>query len=106
MQDAAHADIVVLSAHGRAKLPAPVRAWLEVWLESRDGSPCALVVSLDAKFQESIPANPVLNFASARLANGCRSLPAFRRYTISEVESIWIRIARRTTQRETNLGAG
>jgi hypothetical protein len=65
VQDAAHADIVVLSAHGRAKLPAAVRAWLEVWLDRRGDSPCALVVSLDASVRESSEANPMLKYVNA-----------------------------------------
>ena len=51
--DAVHADIVLLSAHGRAELPATVLGWLKEWLERRDGSPCALVVSLDSSFRDS-----------------------------------------------------
>jgi len=51
--DAIHADIVLLSAHGRAKWPATVRDWLKEWLNRRDGSPCALVVSLDSSFRDS-----------------------------------------------------
>ena len=65
VQDAAHADIVVLSAHGRAKLPAAVRAWLEVWLDRRGDSPCALVVSLDASLWESSEPNPVMKYVHA-----------------------------------------
>jgi hypothetical protein len=65
VQDAAHADIVVLSAHGRAKLPAAVRAWLEVWLDRRGDSPCALVVSLDASIRESNEANPMMKYVNA-----------------------------------------
>ena len=65
VQDAAHANIVVLSVHGRAKLPAPVRAWLEVWLDHRGGSPCALVVSLDASVRESSEANPTMKYVHA-----------------------------------------
>jgi hypothetical protein len=65
VQDAAHADIVVLSAYGRAKLPAAVRAWLEVWLDRRGDSPCALVVSLDASVRELSEANPLMKYVHA-----------------------------------------
>ena len=65
VQDAAHANIVVLSAHGRAKLPAAVRAWLEVWLDRRGDSPCALVVSLDPSDRESSLANPMIKYVNA-----------------------------------------
>ena len=65
VQDAAHANIVVLSAHGRAKLPAAVRAWLEVWLDRRGDSPCALVVSLDPSDRESSLANPIIKYVNA-----------------------------------------
>ena len=63
--DAARADIVLLSAHGRAKLPAAVRAWLEVWLDRKGDSPCALVVSLDTGVRESTAANSVLSYVHA-----------------------------------------
>jgi hypothetical protein len=63
--DAAHADIVVLSAHGRTKLPAAGRAWLEVCLDRRDDSPCALVVSLDPGVRESSEANPMMKYVHA-----------------------------------------
>ena len=65
VQDAAHANIVVLSVHGRAKLPATVRAWLEVWLDRRGDSPCALVVSLDPSDRESSLANPMIKYVNA-----------------------------------------
>jgi len=65
VQDAAHANIVVLSVHGRAKLPATVRAWLEVWLDRRGDSPCALVVSLDPSDRESSLANPIIKYVNA-----------------------------------------
>ena len=65
VQDAAHANIVVLSVHGRAKLPATVRAWLEVWLDRRGDGPCALVVSLDPSDRESSLANPIIKYVNA-----------------------------------------
>ena len=45
--DAIRAHLVLLSANGCTELPATVRAVLEEWLDRRDESPCALVVSLD-----------------------------------------------------------
>jgi len=60
--DAIRAHLVLLSANGCTELPATVRAVLEEWLDRRDESPCALVVSLDPSFRASAP---VLDYVQA-----------------------------------------
>jgi len=46
--EAAAADIVVLSAHGNTDLPAEVNAWLARWLAHKNGNGhSALILSLD-----------------------------------------------------------
>jgi hypothetical protein len=85
--DAGHADIVLLSTHNTAKLPAAVRAWLEVWLDRRGDSPCALVVSVDASVRESSEANPMLKYVHALAWQaGVEVFPYFG-VTRSEVKS-------------------
>jgi hypothetical protein len=49
LAEAAAADIVFVSAHGSADLPAPVRMWTRGWLARPREGPCALVVSLDSR---------------------------------------------------------
>ena len=61
VQEAARADIVFLSAVGVWKLPAPVHAWLQQWLVRRRHATCALVVSLDARAQNSVSASRLLD---------------------------------------------
>src|SRR5215472_3208286 len=43
-QEAAEADVVFLSAHGRAELPVAVQQWLEDWFCRKGPEPCALAV--------------------------------------------------------------
>jgi hypothetical protein len=45
---AAEADVVVVSAHGRADLPSEVKQWLQLWLDFRKGNGHpVLIVSMD-----------------------------------------------------------
>jgi hypothetical protein len=46
-REAAGAELVVLSAHGDAELPAGLRSWFLEWLGTIPGQPWALIVSLD-----------------------------------------------------------
>ena len=46
-QGAAEADLVVVSTHGGAELPAGVELWLNDWVRLRGSEPCAMVLSLD-----------------------------------------------------------
>ena len=55
VNEAAAAEIVFVSAHGREELPAAVRLWFHDWLARRGGEPCALAVSLDAEARETPP---------------------------------------------------
>jgi hypothetical protein len=42
-EDAADADMVIVSAHGRAALPEGLKEWMELWLIRREAGECALV---------------------------------------------------------------
>ena len=44
--DAALADIIFISCHGSADMPAEVKAWVELWL-GRQAAACALVALFD-----------------------------------------------------------
>lgn len=52
-KEAADADIVFVSAHGRGALPATVNLWFREWFASKGGEPCALAVSLDANAKDT-----------------------------------------------------
>jgi len=47
VQDAVAADMIILSAHGTAPLPAHVTAWIESWLPQKRNRPAAFVALLD-----------------------------------------------------------
>ncbi|HKI68141.1 MAG TPA: hypothetical protein VKA67_01020, partial [Verrucomicrobiae bacterium] len=47
VENAAMADVVVFSAHGREELPVEVQLWFFHWLQKAGDQPAALVVSLD-----------------------------------------------------------
>ena len=51
--EAADADIVFVSAHGREKLPAAVDSWLEEWLFRKGSDRSALVLSLGSDGQRT-----------------------------------------------------
>jgi len=57
--EAANADIVFLSAHGRGELPGMAKLWLEHWFERRGAEPCALVVLLDMLAGDTAAVNQV-----------------------------------------------
>jgi hypothetical protein len=61
VQDAKHANIVIISLHGNDELPAVVRNWLDRWIKARSSSSCALVASLDASVQGSAAAEWTLD---------------------------------------------
>jgi hypothetical protein len=46
-QDAADADVIIVSGHGSEELPEEVRGWFEQWVQCRPGRPTALVSLLD-----------------------------------------------------------
>jgi hypothetical protein len=51
--DAAEADIIILSAHGRDALAGPVGTWATYWLEQRENQSSAFVVLLDESANQS-----------------------------------------------------
>ncbi len=63
--EAAGADLIMLSAHGGADLPVSIKIWLGRWLSKRDNKASALVVSLDRNQFNSPDENQLLNFLNA-----------------------------------------
>jgi hypothetical protein len=61
VQEAARANMVMISMHGQHELPAVVRNWLSRWTEARNGEACALVASFDANVKGSVTANQTLD---------------------------------------------
>ena len=59
-EEAAGADILVLSARASEKLPEAVSLWLERWLSQSSDEPPALVVSLDSSAKGSAAAERLL----------------------------------------------
>ena len=60
--EAAAADIIILSLHGRTELRAEVRNWLSRWLEHKEHRPYAIAALLDAKTGSSRSDNTVLAY--------------------------------------------
>lgn len=59
-REAAQADLVVLSSHGKTELPEAVKSWLDLWLCRRGDRPSALVASLDERFQHRAEDSPII----------------------------------------------
>lgn len=66
--EAAAADIVVISTHGQVDPPVEVKSWLCRWFEKREDKPAALVISLDQDGRTTAAGN--------RLLTGLRSQAA------------------------------
>jgi len=60
--EAAAADLIVLSVHGRCKLRIEAREWLNRWLDHKEARPYALAVLLDPETVNSGPDNPVVEY--------------------------------------------
>ena len=58
--EAAAADVIILSVHGRRGLPDPVRKWLNGWLVHKEPRPYALGVLLDSMEASQGNENPVV----------------------------------------------
>jgi hypothetical protein len=69
-EQAACADILLLSAHGWEGLPTFVSGWLTQWMEHDAGRPRALVLSLDAGAGASIAASRLLTSLKAAAGTG------------------------------------
>jgi hypothetical protein len=59
--EAAAADVIILSLHGRGDLPTDVRNWLNRWLDHKEDRPYALAASLDAEPTEARDRNPLVD---------------------------------------------
>ena len=60
--EAAAADVIIVSVHGRSALPAEVRAWLKRWLCHKERRPYALGVLLDSGEASQGGENPVVGY--------------------------------------------
>jgi hypothetical protein len=60
-REAVLADMVIISSHGGAELPVPVRAWMESWLAQK-GNPVALVALFDCPDEESSKTLPIRTY--------------------------------------------
>jgi hypothetical protein len=45
--EAAKADVIVISAHHAATVPAELKSWMELWLHARDKAPAIMVALMD-----------------------------------------------------------
>jgi len=63
--EAAAADLIVLSVHGRDELRAEAREWLNRWLDHKADRPYALALLLDPETAAAGPDNPVVEYVKA-----------------------------------------
>ncbi|SPE52716.1 hypothetical protein SBV1_1580012 [Verrucomicrobia bacterium] len=78
LEQAARADILLVSAHGWGGLPATVSLWLKEWLASDPGRPRALVLSLDVDAGNSAAASRLLeSFQAVAASAGVEVFPHF-----------------------------
>lgn len=61
--EAAEADVIILSFHGRGELPLVLRECLSRWLEQKEDRPYALGVLLDAEAASQGGHHPVIAYA-------------------------------------------
>ena len=61
-REAAAADVIILSVHGRTPLPPEVRTWITAWLRHKERRSYALGVLLDAEEVSRGSQNPVVNY--------------------------------------------
>jgi hypothetical protein len=80
--EAAAADVIILSLHGRTALRAEARNWLTRWLDRKEDRPYALAALLDAETATPHGRNPVVAYlkrvattAGADLFCGCGRVP-------------------------------
>ena len=67
VQDACDADLIILSAHGKAALPPELVDWLERWTGKKEGRQYIIYLLLDQD-QETAAGSPVGNYLT-RVAN-------------------------------------
>ena len=60
VREAAAADVIILSFHGRSELPAQVRTWLNRWLACKEPRPYALALLLNSEEVSQGAENPLL----------------------------------------------
>lgn len=70
LEDAATADLIVISAHGDSDLPAAVKNWIAHWLDNKTTDGGVLVALLDAASQECRPAAQIFHYLGTAAASG------------------------------------
>jgi hypothetical protein len=60
--EAATADVIILSLHGRSELRAEARDWLSRWLDHKENRPYALAALLDPEPAQPGGDNPVVAY--------------------------------------------
>ena len=60
--EAAAADLIIMSLHGRDQLRADAREWLNRWLDQKENRPYALAVLLDPEPANPVPDHPLLAY--------------------------------------------
>jgi hypothetical protein len=95
--EAAAADVIILSVHGRTDLPVAVREWLGRWLDQKEDRPYAFGVLLDPQVASQGCHNPVLAHVQ-RIADagGSDLFCGFCEAPASELDSAIAEISERT----------
>jgi len=102
--EAAAADVVILSVHGRSALPPTVQTWLNRWLRPRQRRAYALGVLLDPEEASRGSANPVAAYMQQVAAiAGVDLLYGFSEPLESELDSAVEEINKRAHQSSTVL---
>jgi hypothetical protein len=97
--EAAAADVIILSVHGRGELPAVVREWLNSWLGRKQNRPCVLGVLLDSEEASQGGDNPVLAYAQqVATAAGANLFYGYSEAPVSELDSVMTEIDERACQ--------
>jgi hypothetical protein len=102
--EAAAADVVILSVHGRSALPDDTRAWLRRWLGHKAERPCALGVLLDPEQVSQGSDNPVIAYVQQfAAAAGVDLFYGFSQAPATELDSAMAEINERAHRATTLL---
>jgi hypothetical protein len=86
--EAAAADVIIMSVHGRRELPAEARRWLNGWLAHKEPRPYALGVLLDSREVNQGSENPVIRYMEqVACAAGADLFYGFSEAPASELDS-------------------
>jgi len=102
--EAAAADVIILSVHGRRELPAEVRQWLNGWLAHKEPRPYALGVLLDSVEANQGSDNPVVGYMQqVAAAAGADLFYGFSEAPVNELDSALEEIDHRAHRSSTVL---